>query len=562
MIYFSISALIALFSTQLYRYDSDDLFLTYVMLSSERELRSSLNRHGTTKDDLHSVRFIRGLVAHVSARTVPPHGSLVTALYSPSITTITHSSNTGINMHTSIWGALSRFLWSPALLIGSLVGLYKYSSQIPSVSITNKTKTRSRRISSQPYAPLANRCAILLSMLLLHNDCKFNAFSEVFGLLQDERFELTELSPTESLHTDFTLLAITLPSLSPEAAGLFAYSLLHTHPTYLQCLFEASIESPCHVLVILVESFLHSLYNVRNIRTVELLYVQLIDLLLIVQDSRARSVLTVIPMSKWEWYKERSLRNANCADVLILCILRAITHALFVWGDSYVLSTCQAILCNVASASVHMHSYSAERLVNVIVRLGRRLIRNTSMNNSIANAMGILCQIADTVLCSGGSKCDVNLLYALIQAQQEVTDVLGNNAVKSALDLTGANESRERLIHLAGSYIHALEDQIANAHINDAKDGVRVLQDILSRAPCVNTISSTSPSYQYIEAVDAASFFLPCAWGAVCVSSPEMPLLVDCISNIDPIVWGLVEELGPSHLSRTHSFEAEGVDLV
>jgi hypothetical protein len=75
------------------------------------------------------------------------------------------------------------------------------------------------------------------------------------------------------------------------------------------------------------------------------------------------------------WYKERALgSDIALGDVALLCVLRTALHALFKLKDRYLLPNCLAIISNIGTYISNINSYTAERLVTVVQKLGKRII--------------------------------------------------------------------------------------------------------------------------------------------------------------------------------------------
>ena len=137
--------------------------------------------------------------------------------------------------------------------------------------------------------------------------------------------------------------------------------------------------------------------------TLEPLYLTVINTLILSQDRSFARYMFVLPHSSsgggtsgpfggvkrrgsvkeetWRffdnasWYKERNLgSDVTLGDIAILCVLRTALLALFRQKDKYLLSNCLAILSNLGPHVANMHAYTAERVVTIIEKLGKRII--------------------------------------------------------------------------------------------------------------------------------------------------------------------------------------------
>lgn len=137
--------------------------------------------------------------------------------------------------------------------------------------------------------------------------------------------------------------------------------------------------------------------------TLEPLYVTVINTLILSQDRNFARYMFTLPQSNasassaapfvgvkmrsnvkdesWRtfdnvcWYKERNLSaDVSLGDIAILCVLRTALLALFRQKNKYLLSNCLAILSNLGPHVINIHAYTAERVVTIIEKLGKRII--------------------------------------------------------------------------------------------------------------------------------------------------------------------------------------------
>ena len=69
------------------------------------------------------------------------------------------------------------------------------------------------------------------------------------------------------------------------------------------------------------------------------------------------------------------MSEVSLCDLVVLCVIRTIMHALFRLRDQYLVYNCFAVLLNLAPLISNTHSYAAERLVVVMSRLCKRLVK-------------------------------------------------------------------------------------------------------------------------------------------------------------------------------------------
>jgi hypothetical protein len=557
--YFSLSSLLSLLSTQLYvglattskaretdAFGCDNLFLDCILLSAEHEFRAGLGRT-VSRSDLQPVRLVRELLALVAQRQTPPTDSIVQLLCRATSTSAI--ANNSREAWRGVTGIVSRTLF----FFGDMISAYFSRAPAvrrPSTSTYTSLVPMENNVNLEPSAvPLADRAASLLCLLLLNraSASSFNAMREAFCLLHDDRFaEFTSTSfpsspsqPSLGAHFDYDRISEATSSLPPETFILLQYLLLQKHPSYLECI----IANPDHSsLRHVTESLLRRLYLSLELRSVDVVYVLLIDLLLLLQESRVRQWMALErspPRRGWDWYQERWLTNATLSDVAVLCVLKGLLFALFTWRDSYALSHCLALLVNLSSSMREMHAYTAERIVDVILKLGRRVVKEGAVQSPLRNTFELLMNFAAVVVGVEGGAVNANLLYALVYRHDALFSVLDNQLFGPRSAGAGSS-SREYLLFLSDEYLTTLETLLARDM--DAGRAIEHLRAHLSAHPVPPVPIELPASFAYEEGTDSESFFVPCVWAAATMRSPDLPLAVDRISIFDPIILGLVKQ--------------------
>ena len=158
-----------------------------------------------------------------------------------------------------------------------------------------------------------------------------------FGDLEMTNFNKKGLN--KKIHCEFQpvldYLLLTLPS---ESSVLLLYSLLHTHPTFLDVILKndyklngnedntssssssTSSSSSSSRVRQLFTSLLRGLYDVENACSIDHLYLIVVCVLIMVQNSSLLPFISSIK-TKADWYIERILQNITISDLIILCVL-------------------------------------------------------------------------------------------------------------------------------------------------------------------------------------------------------------------------------------------------
>ena len=533
----------------------DNLFLDYILLSSEQIFRAAGLKPGGVLDSF-PMRVVHGLVIHImSPQLFPLNAFGMLRLTHPLATPSTsHGHNelkdTTVSLQirpqsSSLWATLVQVMRSPIHLWGLLLSFAPSAPTAPSHRHQNlqRSNGNGRR---QRQCVLSNRCASLLCLLLLnkrplpHHSCSgsaFNAFRECFSLLQDERCGASDAnslaafsSYSLSLHTDFNSVAAGVSFLSPEIGVVLLYMMLQRHPSYLEAIITAASteNSPCSTsLTLLLDTLLRHCYQISTFTAADVVYVLLIDLLLLVQDSRCPA--SMASSSSFGWYLERPLQLASYLDVTLLVMLRVLMQTIFRWrGDAYMLSHCFAILLNIQPSVRDIHVYAAERLVRVIAILLKRLLREGE-RAAILQALHLLLNFVAAVVASKGGSQNIHMLYALIQSHHDLSSLLLDPRLDGSL--TGSNSSGSYLLGLAEVYLQELELNYFSVNTNEGTDATKVVKSLrqlialkpVPPPPTTSHSASFSASiqqfeqeqYSYEEDVEQAdTFFVPCAWMA------------------------------------------------
>jgi Dyggve-Melchior-Clausen syndrome protein. len=169
------------------------------------------------------------------------------------------------------------------------------------------------------------------------------------------------------------------------------------------------------------------------------LYVIMILLLIFSQDaSFGPDAFKRSTISNIEWYKERQLKNISVGSVIILSMLRCITFNLNRLNDPFLLSNCCAVLLNLSPNVVELNSYTALRLVSVLIATMKRytilVMKNggkpaeegdvTSTLGMYAEACRILLQVVKHGVRRKVVESNLHLVYSLAYNQREFNTII------------------------------------------------------------------------------------------------------------------------------------------
>lgn len=404
---------------------------------------------------------------------------------------------------------------------------YLEAAPAPAAATTSAPRQLSRQ-------PLADRSLALLGVLLYNRRSGLggNPFLEAFGQLQDEEREGDATvvqfgSPADgrTLHVDMALVAAGLArGLPGEGCALLLYALIQHQPSFVHTLHC------CGQLPAVLCGTLRGLYeacgegSAVTVTGLEHLYVLAVCVLLLVQDASVRSALAQQSLTA-DWYLEAAQATLPLLDLVLLCVLRVTLFSAFrLGGDRYLLTHSAAIVLNIAPQLRDMHPYTAERLVSLLTRLGRRVAgpsggplsasdsqasldrcaacdatrlsrRSTAQSEqaspvdaAVSEALLTLLQLFLTALRPQRRSSNIQLLYSLIRKSKAALQTLRHPAVAALLPATASPP-------LPGPACHPFPSP-AGAH-----DGSAFLVDEDSSGE--DTLSSSNHSSSYYS--EAAS---------------------------------------------------------
>ncbi|XP_014512199.1 dymeclin isoform X2 [Vigna radiata var. radiata] len=204
--------------------------------------------------------------------------------------------------------------------------------------------------------------------------------------------ELDRVEFEDNAHSDqhvklpFSLLFDTLGMcLADETAVLLLYSLLQGNSTFLEyVLVRTDLDT-------LLMPILEALYDARR-RTANQIYMLLIILLILSQDSSFNAGVHKLILPTVPWYKERLLLQSSLGSLMVIILIRIVQYNLSKLRDVYLHTTCLATLANMAPHVHHLSPYASQRLVSLFHMLSRKYNKlsdprdkklNDAENNSI-----------------------------------------------------------------------------------------------------------------------------------------------------------------------------------
>ncbi|XP_004296579.1 PREDICTED: dymeclin [Fragaria vesca subsp. vesca] len=163
--------------------------------------------------------------------------------------------------------------------------------------------------------------------------------------------------------------------LTDEAAALLLYSLLQGNPDFLEyVLVRTDLDT-------LLMPILEALYDAPK-RTSNQIYMLLIILLILSQDSSFNASIHKLILPTVPWYKERLLHQTSLGSLMVISLIRTVQYNLSKLRDVYLHTTCLATLANMAPHVHRLSAYASQRLVSLFDMLSRKYNKLAELRNN------------------------------------------------------------------------------------------------------------------------------------------------------------------------------------
>ncbi|PKA65904.1 hypothetical protein AXF42_Ash010313 [Apostasia shenzhenica] len=162
--------------------------------------------------------------------------------------------------------------------------------------------------------------------------------------------------------------------LIDESVVLLLYSFIHGNPAFLEyVLVRTDLDT-------LLMPILETLYNASR-RTPNQIYMLLIILLILSQDSSFNASIHKSILPKVPWYEERLLHHSSLGSLMVVILIRTVKYNLSKLRDIYLHTNCLAILANMAPHVHRLSAYASQRLVSLFDMLSRKYTKLAEWKN-------------------------------------------------------------------------------------------------------------------------------------------------------------------------------------
>ncbi|CAN8306303.1 unnamed protein product [Cochlearia groenlandica] len=215
-----------------------------------------------------------------------------------------------------------------------------------------------------------------------------NTFSKALANARDVEFDRSDVEgnalPGPHVRIPFASLYDTLGMcLSDEGAVLLLYSLLQGNSDFKEyVLVRIDLDT-------MLMPILETLYNASKRTSSNQIYMMLIVLLILSQDSSFNACVHKMILPSVPWYKEHLLHQTSLGSLMVIILIRTVQHNLSKLRDVYLQTNCLATLANMAPHAHHLSAYASQRLVSLFYMLSRKYNKLSDLTGTKAQSIKI-----------------------------------------------------------------------------------------------------------------------------------------------------------------------------
>ncbi|XP_063939500.1 uncharacterized protein LOC108197248 isoform X2 [Daucus carota subsp. sativus] len=132
----------------------------------------------------------------------------------------------------------------------------------------------------------------------------------------------------------------------------------------------------------LLMPLLETLYNASK-RSSNQIYMVLIILLILSQDSTFSASIHKLILPNVPWYEERILHQISLGSLMVIILIRTVKYNLSMLRDVYLHTNCLATLANMAPHVHRLSAFASQRLVSLFYMLSRKYSKLAELKNNM-----------------------------------------------------------------------------------------------------------------------------------------------------------------------------------
>ncbi|XP_012945055.1 dymeclin [Aplysia californica] len=379
---------------------------------------------------------------------------------------------------------------------------------------------------------LANQSLLFILVLANHCTCDrsvTNPYRQALFSFTDTQgdFETTVGLPSRSavhFKLDMSKLYQVLSlRLQDDQSTLLLYLLLHQNPHV-----KAYVLSRTNI-DLLVMPLLEVLYQSQE-RSSHHIYMGLIILLVLTEDSLFNKAVHEITVKNVLWFKERQLSEISLGGLLILVVIRTIQYNMTRMRDKYLHTNCLAALANMSAQFTDLHPFVAQKIINLFSQLCKRhsrlveQIRQSAMDSQanehtderadaeqqdnlqdlsvLEEVLRMVLEIINSTL-TAGLQYNPHLVYSLLHQRSQFAAFRGHPTFQDII------QNIDTVIAFFSARLEPLGSNPSPGDVlQTIKDGsLTFKKDKLKKFPELK--------FQYVEEESPEEFFIPYIWSLV-----------------------------------------------
>ncbi|KAH6572968.1 hypothetical protein BASA60_006314 [Batrachochytrium salamandrivorans] len=409
-------------------------------------------------------------------------------------------------------------------------------------------------------SPLAEKSILLLMIISGQGASEsINYYRDAFsslvdsGTLKESPSTILSEMATSPLHMPFKdIYRVIIKCICKDETCLVLYMLLLKNREFR--MYVLSRTDPDVLLLPL----LHQIYDAVDKKTnYSKLYILLTIMLILSQDDVYNENNHKVAITPPPWFTERIIRSVTLGGLVMLVLIRVIQANISRHKDIYFHTTSLAILANMSSTVIGMHSVVAQRLVNLYESISKKYFRLSSRIESVSNmdSPTLASELSNHEDTHFGLDCDgeteltvcsdliallleiINsvLIHTLKSNQQLVYALLHRRAMFSQFRMHSRFADLIQNIDTVISHFHGRLIE-ADLRMPSVDDILHLIDETGQRWSSANLREFPDVKFQYEEETEYQRFFVPYIWSLVYQHSHIYwnPLKAELLYVLDP----------------------------
>ena len=316
-----------------------------------------------------------------------------------------------------------------------------------------------------------------------------------------------------SFSINFEILYLRLCDfLEEDQSTLMLYMLLHKNTAFLNyVLTRSDIDK-------LLMPLLKVLYHPKSAGSHHL-YMILIILLILSEDTILNNVMSEIVLPQVTWFSEKLLTDVSLTSLTVLVLLRTIQVNITQMKDKYLHTNCLATLANMSNHFQNLNQYCAQRLVSLTSHLTKkqaklnvklmRVLNDEVVENSVRTELAVIEEILRLLLEIVNNALTTQLTHNSALIHCLIYD-------KNILDTIRLNHNFQDIVYnldaVVNFYLGRMETSKDSLSLSNCSSVVQFIKENSKVFPLANLHKFPELQFRYCEEDAPEDFFIPYIW--------------------------------------------------